>query len=72
MSDFACYDTHHRGPDAIAVFCSLYAKLAEAASPIAVQERAIRYWLYYMEKVVSAGRTLGSRSTCYAALTTLR
>lgn len=52
MGDFAYYLARKRAPEAIGVFCSLYAKASEEASPPALRENAVRKHLYYLEKVV--------------------
>jgi pyruvate,orthophosphate dikinase len=53
MGDFASYVAHERSAEAIGVFCSLYAKAAEQASPAPVRKAAVRQWFYYLEKVVA-------------------
>ncbi|MDH3210979.1 MAG: PEP-utilizing enzyme [Myxococcales bacterium] len=59
MGDFGHYLRHERVPEAVEVFCSLYAKAAEQATPPALRETAIRNLLYYLEKVVrESGETL--------------
>jgi pyruvate,orthophosphate dikinase len=59
MGDFARYVAHERCAEAIGVFCSLYARAAEQASPDPVREAAVRQWLYYLEKIVTdAGEAL--------------
>jgi pyruvate,orthophosphate dikinase len=53
MGDLARYLADERAADAIGVFFSLYAKVAEQAEPPSVRETALRQWFYYLEKVVS-------------------
>lgn len=50
-SDFSYYLAHERAPEAIGVFCSLYARAAREASPASVRETALRRYLYYLEMV---------------------
>ncbi|MFQ5416223.1 MAG: PEP/pyruvate-binding domain-containing protein [Myxococcota bacterium] len=52
MGDFAHHIAHERAPEAIGVFCDLYAKISEQATPVALRETAARKFLYYLEKVV--------------------
>ena len=51
MGDFASYLAHERAPEAIGVYCALYAKAAEQASKLSLRESAVRNYLYYLEKV---------------------
>jgi hypothetical protein len=50
MGDFAHFIAHERAREAVAVFCSLYAKAAERA-PLDLRDTAVRNHLYYLEKV---------------------
>jgi pyruvate,orthophosphate dikinase len=52
MGDLPRYLASERAAEAIGVFFSLYAKVAEQAKPDPVRETAIRQWLYYLEKLV--------------------
>ena len=51
LGDFPHYIRHERAPAAVAVFCALYIDAAERAQPRSVQESALRYHSYYLEKV---------------------
>lgn len=53
MSDLPRYLADQRAPEAIGVFLSMYAKVAEQARPLPVRETAIRQWFYYLEKIVT-------------------
>jgi pyruvate,orthophosphate dikinase len=50
-SDFSYYVTHERASEAIEVFCFLYARAVREASPASLRETALRWYLYYLEKV---------------------
>jgi pyruvate,orthophosphate dikinase len=52
MGDFGHYVRSERAPEAIEVFCSLYIKTAQLASPPALRETAVRNAFFYLEKVV--------------------
>jgi pyruvate,orthophosphate dikinase len=52
-SDFFHYNRHERGPEALRVFCDLYARIATEASPAAIREEAVRRWLAYLEKIAT-------------------
>jgi pyruvate,orthophosphate dikinase len=47
---------HERAPEAIGVFCALYAKAVEQATPAPLRETAVRNYLYYLEKVARESR----------------
>jgi pyruvate,orthophosphate dikinase len=65
MGDFAHYIDHDRAAEAIDVFCELYAKAAEEASSVSLQETAVRDLLYYLVKVVrDSGERLPSVLPC--------
>jgi pyruvate,orthophosphate dikinase len=53
MGDLSRYLATERAPEAIGVFLSLYAKVAEHARPPSLRETAIRQWFYYLEKLVA-------------------
>jgi hypothetical protein len=51
MGDFGHYVRNERAPEAIEVFCSLYVKTAQLASPPSLRETAVRNAFFYLEKV---------------------
>lgn len=53
MGDFFHYNEAERGADGIAIFCRIYRRAAHEATPENLREIAIRYWLYYLDKIVS-------------------
>ena len=48
-SDFHYYNRHERGPEALSVYCDIYAKILEEATEPAVRADAVRLWLHYLE-----------------------
>ncbi len=52
MGDFYHYNSHERGGEGIEIFCRLYEKAARDGTD-ELREVAIRYWLYYLEKLAS-------------------
>jgi pyruvate,orthophosphate dikinase len=62
MGDFYHYNSHERGAEGIEVLCRLYEKAASDGKD-ELREIAIRYWLYYLEKLASeSGDTLPRNS----------
>ncbi|MBW2268085.1 MAG: hypothetical protein JRH16_05880 [Deltaproteobacteria bacterium] len=53
MGDFHYYLNQERTPQAIAVFCGLYEKILDEASPRELRESALRRYLQYLGKVAS-------------------
>jgi pyruvate, orthophosphate dikinase len=51
--DVHVYNRHPRGPEGIAVYCDLYAKVVEECGDTQVQVDAVRFWLGYLEIVVA-------------------
>ena len=47
--DFNYYNRHERGPEALAVYCDIYARIVEEATEPAVRADAVRLWLQYLE-----------------------
>ena len=47
--DFHYYNRHERGPEALAVYCDIYARIVEEATEPAVRADAVRLWLQYLE-----------------------
>ena len=47
--DFNYYNRHERGPEALAVYCDIYARIVEEATEPAVRANAVRLWLQYLE-----------------------
>ena len=74
MGDFFHYNKAERGAEALAVFCSLYERAATAATPETLRDVAIRYWLYYLEKIAdeSGENLLRNSSAIKRSLQTLR
>lgn len=68
MGDFYHHNIHDRGAEAIAVFCALYRKVAEQATPKTLRPVALRYWFYYLEKVLTNSCEFLQRN--YEAITT--
>jgi pyruvate,orthophosphate dikinase len=59
MGDFLHFVTHERAPEAVAVFCALYARVARRASPPALRGDAVRKLLRYLENAArESGRHL--------------
>jgi pyruvate,orthophosphate dikinase len=53
MGDVWHYLKAKNGARGIAVYCELYDMAATSATPLPLREVAIRYWLYYLDKLVS-------------------
>ncbi len=53
MRDFFYYNGHVDGVHALDVYCDLYDKAVREATPIPLREDAIRWWLAYLEKIVT-------------------
>ena len=51
--DLHVYNRHERGPEGLAVFCDLYAKVVEEAGDPRVRDDAVRLWLGYLELIVT-------------------
>ena len=50
-NDFFHYNGHPRGPDALGVFCDLYARAATESPKAATRQEALRRWLAFLEKI---------------------
>jgi pyruvate,orthophosphate dikinase len=58
--DLHVYNRHERGPEGLAVFCDLYAKIVEEAGDPQVCADALRMWMSYLEMIVTrSGPCLG-------------
>ena len=53
MRDFFYYNGHADGVRALDVYCDLYDKAVREATPTPLREDAIRWWLAYLEKIVT-------------------
>ncbi|MBW2730819.1 MAG: hypothetical protein JRH20_00415 [Deltaproteobacteria bacterium] len=53
MGDFFHYNEAERGAEGLAIFCRVYRRAAHEATPEDLREVAIRYWLYYLDKIIS-------------------
>ena len=51
--DLHVYNRHDRGPEGLAVFCDLYAKIVEEAGDPQVRADAVRLWLGYLELIAT-------------------
>lgn len=47
--DFHYYNRHARGPEALAIYSDIYARIAEQADDAAARPDAVRLWLQYLE-----------------------
>ncbi|MCK5796454.1 MAG: hypothetical protein KAI47_04695 [Deltaproteobacteria bacterium] len=62
MGDFFHYNDHERGAEGLEIYCCLYEKAARDASSD-LREVAVRYWLYYLEKIARESGDHLSRNT---------
>ena len=51
--DLHVYNRHERGPEGLAVFCDLYAKVVEEAGDPRIRAHAVRLWLSYLELITT-------------------
>ena len=56
-SDFHHYNRHARGPEALSVYCDIYARIVEQAADPAVRADAVRLWLNYLGILVTRSGT---------------
>lgn len=70
FSDFHYYNRHERGPEALSVYCDIYARILEEAPEPAVRADAVRLWLQYLEILAtgSGGRRDENLTVLRAAL----
>jgi len=62
MNDFFYYNSHERGPQGLEIFHGYYEKAASVADPEPLREVAVRYWIYYMERIVSDSKERSSKN----------
>lgn len=56
MRDFFYYNSHPEGVLALNIYCDLYSKAVGEAVPTTLREDALRWWLAYLEKIVTDSR----------------
>ena len=52
-SDFHYYNRHERGPEALSVYCDIYARVLEEATEPTVRTDAVRLWVKYLEVIAT-------------------